>query len=103
MALTNEPGQGVTTPEPLGEAVPQSVLSRFGSGSQLEGPDTAAQAAKVHAEPASIGELVNRVALQYPAASALAKDVESILQSMGQEILSTMEPTPGSIPEPPGL
>ena len=103
MATSNTEGQGVTTPLPLGEAVPQSITSRLGSGTGLEGPDPGIQADKVQQELASISELVERVALEHPVAEPLAKEVVAVLQSMGLEIVSTLMPQPGSIPEPPGL
>ena len=103
MPTSDIQGQGVTTPLPLGEAVPQSIVSRLGSGTELEGPDPYAQAAKVQDELASIAQLVERVALEHPVAGSLAKDVVGALQSMGLEIVSTLAPPPGSIPEPPGL
>lgn len=105
MAQPNTAGQDISSmsvPLPLGQSAP-SGMQQLGSGLQMEGPDPAKQAAQIQNEIAAIQQLVDRVAVQFPAAAGPAKTVMSGLESMLQSIVATMAPPPGSIPEPPPM
>ena len=98
---TNMAGQG-SNPAPLGAPTPSPMQQMAGPAS-FQGPDPSIQAAKVQEEIAAIQQLVDRVATQYPSAAGAAKTVVSALESMLQDVIVTMAPPPGSIPEPPPL
>jgi hypothetical protein len=99
----NMEGQGMSPPAPFGSAEPSQMERVASSGLGAPGPDPMQQANQVQDELKAIQKLVDQVALQFPAAAGSAKTVASALESMLQEIVASMAPSPGSITQPPPL
>ena len=106
MALPGDiPGQGVPqSPQPAGPPGGAGPPSAVLAGPEApSGPDPAVIGQQVQEELIAIQQFVEALIAQFPQAEQRGSAVLEGLTAMGQDILSTLQPQPGAIQEPPPM
>lgn len=105
MPLPGEiPVQGGGSPQPAGPPGSAGPPSAVLAGPEApSGPDPAIIGQQVQEELVAIQQFVEQLIQQFPQAEQRGSAVLEGLTQMGQDILSTLQPQPGALPQPPPM